>query len=101
MKARPMRSPMQDYENRNYIGGLVDEQWFDIQNKGRLDGPFFCHAIGCLDALDNIPAGSMVNIDNRWYDASYCGRGVTAAEVKERDAYLRKLFAEADSRELT
>lgn len=99
-KARLMRHPMQCYWNRDYLGGLVDDQWFDIQNTGRLDGPFFCHAIGCLDALDNIPAGSMVNVESRWYDASYCERGSTLAEVQERDEYLRKLFAEVDSEEL-
>jgi hypothetical protein len=92
--ARRMRHPMQDYYNRNYIGGLVDEQWFDIQNTGCLEGPFFCHAIGCLDALDNIPAGSMVSIAGGWYDASFCERGTTLAEIEEREEFIQKLFNE-------
>lgn len=89
--AKRMRHPMQDYYNRNYIGGLVDEQWLNAQHRAA-EGPFFLHAIGCLDALDNIPAGSMVNIENQWYDASYCERGTTADEVRERDEYLMRLM---------
>ena len=95
-KARRARHPMQDYGNRNYIGGLVDEEWFDIQNKGCPDDPFFCHAIGCLDALDNIPAGSTVSIREGWYDSSFCERGVSLAEAQERDAFLDKLFSDSE-----
>ena len=78
--------PLQAYRNRNYIGHLVDDKWFDLQNDGSIEGQFFANAIGCLDALDYIPAGSMKHIGQIWYDATVCVRGLTLAEIEAFDA---------------
>lgn len=89
-KSRPARHPLQDYFNRDYIGHLVDGQWFDMQNDGSIEGPFFAHAIGCLDALDHIPAGSMRHICHIWYDATVCVRGRTLAEIEAFNAMMEE-----------
>ena len=85
-RRRLARHPLQAYRNRNYIGHLVDDKWFDLQNDGSIEGPFFAHAIGCLDALDYIPAGSMKHVGHIWYDATVCVRGLTLAEIEAFDA---------------
>ena len=89
-KSRLARHPLQAYYNRNYIGHLVDEQGFDMQNDGNLEGPFFAHAIGCLDALDYIPAGSVRHIGHYWYDIRVCVRGLTLAELEALDDILEE-----------
>lgn len=85
-KSRLASHPLQAYWSRNYIGHLVDEQWFDLQSDVSVEGPFFAHAIGCLDALDYIPAGSMKHVGSAWYDATVCVRGVTLAEIEAFEA---------------
>lgn len=90
-KPRLARHPLQAYWDRNCIGHLVDGQWFDMQNEGAIEGPFFAHAIGCLDALDYIPAGSTKHVGHIWYDATVCVRGFTLAEIEEAERFMGEL----------
>ena len=87
-QARPASHPLQAYWDRNYIGHLVDGQWFDMQNDGSTEGPSFAH--GCLDALDYIPAGSTKHVGHIWYDATVCVRGMTLAEIEAFDDILEE-----------
>lgn len=80
-KSLPTRFPLQDYINRDYVLYLLDDDTFDILNKG-IDGSFLMTS-GCLDALDTLPAGSMVSVTGNFYDASYIHRERTAAEENE------------------
>ena len=90
-KSRQASHPLQAYWDRNYIGHLVDGQWFDMQNDdGTIEGPPFAQAIGCLDALDYIPAGSTKHVGHIWYDATVCVRGSTLAEIEAFDDMLEE-----------
>lgn len=54
----------QQYRNRDYQWGEMDDATFDALNGG--DNPaFMLFATGCLDALEVLPAGSMVPVPTR------------------------------------
>ena len=90
MKAlRPARNSLQDYRNRDYVLSHLDDKVFDILNKG-VDGSFLM-TTGCLDALDVLPAGSMVSANNFYYDSSVINRGISAAEEKEINDFMMGL----------
>lgn len=94
-RGRRQRPDLQDYRNRDACYHLLDDRVFDALNDHRLD-PDGTNTVGmvlagCLDALDDIPAGSMVDRSGHWglmYDCSYVERGTTLAERRERDAFL-------------
>lgn len=73
MRSIRVRSDLQDYHNQTYIGSLLDDQVFDILNKG--EDMDFLYKHGALDALDFAPAGSMRGVGGRYYDQSFCERG--------------------------
>lgn len=87
--SRPVRYPLQDYRNRAYTLWLLDERVFDAMNKG-VEGNFAAYS-GCLDALDFLPAGSMVSIGGNFYDASTIERGVSAEEQKRINDFMNSL----------
>mgnify|MGYP003345043247 CR=1 FL=1 len=78
------------YANRNYMLRRLDAVQFAQMNQ---DG----HTIGlcgyCLDAPDDIPAGSMKS-GGGWPLQSNTVRGMTAAELDERNRLADELIAE-------
>lgn len=86
--ARPIREPLQDYRNRDYVLHLLDERVFDALNKGSHVHLAFS---GCIDALETLPSGSMVSVSDRFYDASHVTRGISAAQEKEFDDFMKSL----------
>lgn len=106
MKKRHLQRPhMQEYRNRDYRVSLLDDRHFDAMNQG-LEGDFL-YVTGCLDALDNIPAGSMVAVsdaEHDWmhhglYDQSFAVRGLTLAELQEREEFMRQIVEEILAKE--
>lgn len=96
MKSRRCRSDLQDYYNQLYIGALLDERVFDIQNKGGSGHCDFLYKQGALDALDFIPAGSMRYVGGHYYDQSVCERGRTLAEVEAENEFMNSLVDEVN-----
>jgi hypothetical protein len=92
MKRRLMRPVMQDYRNRDYVLCSLDNKVFDILNEGT-EGDFLMFT-GCLDALEQIPSGSMVSTGARYYDQGMTVRGSTLLELEEREALASRLIAE-------
>ena len=90
-KARLAREAMQIYRNRDYVLSELDDTVFDLMNTD--GGGSFLACSGCLDALDDIPAGSMKAMmgGSAFYDASYVTRGISAAEQAEIDAFMNSL----------
>jgi hypothetical protein len=94
MTRRLARFPLQHYRNRDYVLHMVDDRYFDALNPG--GHPTINLAFtGCIDALDNMPAGGMEG-EGRFYDQIECERGVSLAELQERAAFLDSLLAELD-----
>lgn len=90
-KARLARHAMQIYRNRDYVLSQLDEAVFDLMNTD--GGGSFLACSGCLDALDEIPAGSMKMCMGQLplYDASYVNRGISAAEQADIDDFMNNL----------
>ena len=80
---------MQDYQNRDYVLGSVDERVFDAMNDST--GGIFMMYSGCIDALEILPAGSMVSVIEGYHDMSVIFRGVSAAERKATDDFMNSL----------
>lgn len=92
MKIIRQRPDLQDYRNRDYACHLLDDKTFDIMNDGEY-GPFLMMT-GCLDALEQYPAGSMVSTGKRYYDCSLVSRQYSAKQIKDMDDLASKLIAE-------
>jgi hypothetical protein len=92
-KSRPCREALQDYRNRNYVLSELDNRHFDAMNKGSGDVDPFLYTAGCLDALEDMPAGSTYNskYDDRFFYFSSFERERTAAEVKAFDDFMNGL----------
>ena len=78
------------YSLRSYILGSLESAHADAACECAM-----LHGLNgyCLDALDEIPAGSMVPIFERPAQA-YAVRGMTHAELMEREALAEQLIAE-------
>ncbi len=110
LKARRARPDMQDYDNRNYVAHLLDDRHFDAYN-GMPEGgssTVTLATMGCIDALDEIPAGSMKVVFHSanhhqpsLFDRSICERGFSLAEVLERDAACDEMIDEILNEEAT
>jgi hypothetical protein len=96
IRALLARPPLQDYRNRSYIGDLLDNRVFDalIADRTIRAGDYMLS--GCLDALDNIPAGSMVAVPGNCYDQSMVTRGRTLKEEQEFEAFMLSLDDDID-----
>lgn len=84
-KRRLARHPLQAYYNRDYVLSELDERVFDALNTGLDATPLLCTS-GCLDALDELPAGGM----EAWgslplYDQIEWVRGMSLAELRCRE----------------
>lgn len=88
--ARQARIALQDYRNRDYVLSHLDDKVFDILNEG-IDGSFLM-TTGCLDALDVLPAGSMVSTGSMYYDSKVINRGISAAEEEEIENIIMSVF---------
>ena len=95
MKKHLARPSLQQYRNRDYVQHLLDDRHFDVLNT--LDKNQACAlamvTTGCIDALDEIPAGAMESCD-RWYDQQLASREFSAAEIEERHTLAKQLIAE-------
>lgn len=91
VKSRPAREAMQIYINRDYVLSRLDEKVFDLMNTD--GGGAFLACTGCLDALDEIPAGS-IKASNEYYDASYITRGRSAEDQARIDAFMTRMLDE-------
>jgi hypothetical protein len=94
-KRRLMRHQMQDYRNRDYCQHLLDDRIFDTMNSGE-DNALGLMTTGCLDALEHMPAGAMKSIGS-YFDQILTERGVSLAEMQEREAFTEQLLAELTS----
>ncbi|HET8687715.1 MAG TPA: hypothetical protein VFM18_13775 [Methanosarcina sp.] len=91
---RAPREDFQDYRNRDFAGeSELDDRVFDLMNDGADPSGLTLMMTGCLDALDEIPAGSM-NVVNGWYDRTLVIRGVSLDEQKRIDKLLDELIDE-------
>lgn len=81
---------MRLYRNRSYILSDLDDRHFEALNT---DG----HVIGlngyCIDALDDVPSGSMTWIA-RWPAINFVDRESTFVEREVREALAKQLVAE-------
>lgn len=82
MKKIIARPHLQEYRNRDYVQHLLDDRHFDAMNQMD-DGEACALAMatcGCIDALDDIPAGSMESFGekDRWYDQTMASREFSA-----------------------
>lgn len=80
----------QVYRNRGYALAELDDRHFDALNAG---AHVLCLNGYCLDAIDVLPAGSM--IAGHHYPSQACvSRGVSLFEQQEMDAEMAHLLDE-------
>ena len=103
---RLSRPAMQDYRNRDFVLHYLDDRHFNALNAMDVADACTVHlaTTGCLDALDLMPAGSMVSLrrgdaPGNFYDQSQCVRGRTLAELQQREALAARLIDELLSQE--
>jgi hypothetical protein len=78
------------YRHRSYCLGKLDERVFDALN----EGGHVVHLNGhCIDALDDIPCGSMCS-GGQWPAQNIVTRGITHAEQIEQDLLVERLISE-------
>lgn len=88
------RHDFQDYRNRDFAGeSELDDRVFDLMNDESDPSGLTLMMTGCLDALDEIPAGSM-NVVNGWYDQTLVIRGVSLEEQKRINKFLDEMIDE-------
>jgi len=90
---RPLRPAMQDYRNRDYVQHFLDLRAFAALTAIGGDAVALA-TTGCLDALAQLPAGSVVAISDANHDQSLVVRGRCAAELRAREELARKLVAQ-------
>lgn len=84
------RESERPYKNRSYVSSDLDDRHFDALNE---DDHVFGLNGYCLDALDEIPAGGMRHAP-MWPAQTFAVRGMSLAELQERDALAEQLIAE-------
>lgn len=72
MQRYPLRPDFSDYDNRKYCKLNLDKRICDAMNTGAYGD--FIVTEGCLDALENIPAGSVRYVGTAYYDQTYVKR---------------------------
>ena len=81
-KRRLARPPLQAYRNRDYALSELDDRVFDALNTGLDATPLLCTS-GCLDELDQLPAGGMEAWGSLpFYDQIEWVRGMSLAELR-------------------
>lgn len=101
MFTRPF-DPLQVYRNREYACHMLSDQMFDALNSPELEAStVFLSSAGCLDAVDDIPAGSMRGLTlskgwERMVIPTYVSRddlARTPEQKARRDAAMRRAFS--------
>ncbi len=78
------------YNNRNYVFSELDDRHFDALNQ---DG-HVCALNGyCLDALEEMPGGSMSTV-LKTPAILFTVRGLSLKEIQDRNALAEQLIAE-------
>lgn len=89
--------PMQVYRNRDYACHRLDKRVFKALNESGLwSGTVHLSCSGCLDAIDQIPGGSMRGPECGAIQ-SYVGRdsmAMSPQERRDRDALAARLIDE-------
>lgn len=89
----PLRAAMQDYSNRDYVQHFLDDRVF-AGLFGLTGDAVALATTGCLDALDQLPAGSVVATSDAYHDQSLVVRGRSAAWLRAREELARRLVAQ-------
>lgn len=86
---------LQSYRQRDYVAHLLDDRVFEAWNEDRAGTCTLTLAsTGCLDALETLPAGSVVAQCNRYMRPSTYERGRGWQEVRDADALIEALLNE-------
>ena len=91
------REWLQDYRNRDYVQSKLDDAVFEAF-VGE-DFTLACMTTGCLDALDNLPAGSVQVTVEPYYDQRMACRGKTQAELDDLIALATGLIEDVKAQE--
>lgn len=84
-KNRPGFREFQCYINRDTsYYSEIDLTTFDLMNDGNDPSLMTLMFTGCLDALDDVPTGSMV-ASNGFYSIGYIDREISLEQLKELD----------------